>query len=233
MENSNYRVKIKDIYVGKVQDINTSEIKISHDRLYSSLLDDEDDLKWVLQNKSFLFKKSSDFIYYGDHSIYPCTFTRSMLFTTDENNHANDLLYNSPHYPIFDISQNVDIFNTKICIGHCTFELYEVLKLLGYPDEIGYNEVLKIRNSLFNCDYVMHNCQKLGIIETPPERTAYDGFDSSGRYMTFNDEIEGFPLYRSHFDGIMLCKDIYVPGEGVIDSFKPNEKEGLILTLKK
>ncbi len=232
MENCNYKVKIKDLYVGKVQDITPSEIEITHERTIIGFLGEES-LRWALQNKGFYFKKKTDFINYGHgHSIYPCTFTRSMLFTLDENNHANDLLYNSPHYPIFDISSSDEFSNISICIGHNTFELYELLKYFGYPEEIGFDEILKIRQLLFSCDYVMHNCEKFGIIETAPERTGYDGYDSTGRYMTFNDEIENFPIPRCHFDAIMLCKDIYSPGKGVIDKFKPNVKEGPILALK-
>ncbi len=231
MENKNYKVEIKDIFVGRVQDIFQSKLKIEHEFPFINLEDDKEPI-WSLQNKSFLFKKEKDYINYGGESTNTTTFNRSILFTLDENNHANDLLYNSPHYPIFDISPNEEILNASICIGHSAYELYELLKYLGYPNEIGYDEVLEIRNTLFSCDYVMHNSEKFGIIKTDPKRTCYDGFDSNGEYMTFNDTIEGFPLHRCYFDAIMECKDSFVCGKGVVDEFKPNEKEGPILRLK-
>ena len=229
MKDRNYRVNIRNIYVGIVQNIDLSKLTICHDFPYINFDNNEEELRRHLQNKAYLFRKGKDFIDY--EMGWPIDFGRSMLFTLDGNNHADDLLYDSPHYPVFNISPNEDCLSSSISVVDDAFELYEVLKFLGYPEEIGYEEVLNLRKTLFSCDYVMNHCKEFGIIETAPERTAYDGYDSKGNYRTFNDEIEEFSLPRCHFDGIMMCKDHYSPVKGVIDSFKPCDEEGIVKSL--
>ncbi len=228
MKDRNYKVNIKDIYVGKVQDIDLSKLTICHDFPYINFDNNEEELRRYFQNKSYLFKKDRNFIEYGKG--WPCHFTRSMLFTIDENNHANDLLYDSPHYPIFNISSNEDCLSSSIGICDYAFELYEVLKCLGYSEEIGYKEVLEIREKLFSCDYVLNNCKEFGVIETDPIQTSYETFDSSGKRREFNNEIGGFSLPRCHFEGIVSCKDYYT-SKGVIDAFIPCKEEGKIKSL--
>ena len=230
MKDRNYKVNIKDIYVGKVQDIDLSKLTICHDFPYINFDNNEEELRRYFQNKSYLFKKDRNFIEYGKG--WPCHFTRSMLFTLDGNNHADDLLYDSPHYPVFNISPNEDCLSSSVSIADYAFELYEVLKFLGCPEEMGYEEVLNLRKTLFSCDYVLDNCRKFGVIETDPRETSFEVCDSSGRHRVFNEETKDFPLPRCHFNGIVHCRDYYdYRSKCVIDAFKPCDEEGKIKSL--
>ena len=149
-----------------------------------------------------------------------------MLFTLDEKRHANDLLYASPHYPILNMSKNEDCLNEKICICMQTYQLYELLKYYNYPDIIGYKDVLKIRNTFFNCDYILDNCELYGLYETGPFETGRETTDSRGNHRTFNIEKEESDFPPCFFYMMWDHRDYRH-----IDKFKPCEEEGPIKSL--
>ena len=151
MENRNYKVNIKDIYVGDVCGINPRKIELKEDGTYCNLDDDEElAFYWAYLNRQHYWKQKNQLFYDVGCNHWGVSFNRSMLFTLDEKRHANDLLYASPHYPILNMSKNEDCLNEKICICMQTYQLYELLKYYNYPNTIGYEDVLEIRNTFFN-----------------------------------------------------------------------------------
>ena len=155
-----------------------------------------------------------------------------MLFTLDENRHANDLLYNSPHYPIFNISPHEDCLKAPICVGHYTYEMYKLLQYFGYSDEIGYEDVLNIRNTFFSCDYALDNCETFGVRETDPNESSLEIHDSKGNHRTFNEFIENAPFSWRYFHMLIANHDEWsFSNHCVRDSFKPCDGEGPIKSL--
>lgn len=92
---------------------------------------------------------------------------RSILFTIDENNFSNDLLYNSPAYPILnmteceryldiisyggkDIFYHADNSGSGIFVINNILELGSLLRYLGFDEQIDYKQMLEIRKLIFS-----------------------------------------------------------------------------------
>ena len=250
MENINYVVNRDDIYVGDVCGIEPEKIEIWKEGMFDfSTIDfglaTEESVKKAFEGRLYLFKRDTEQLDYGFAGGGPSVlFKRTMLFVLDENNHANDLLYDSPHYPIFNISPNKDCLNSSICVLHNTYQLGKVLSYFGYPEQLSYEDIVRIRKHLFNCDFVLDNCELFGRYETDPHDTSYEVYDSKGNHRTFNLIKEDSPLSHKYFDCIICNKDqweklIQIAGQssewtGVVeDAFLPNEREGKIRSLHK
>ena len=252
MENRNYKVDRNNIYVGDVIVIEDDRMRVTKAPkpfMDGSTLEEayEAYKEWAQlnSNRTYLLKRMnfenlgpdeewSRIDYYRVSRCIPRL--RSMLFTLDENNHANDLLYDSPHYPIFDISPDEDCLKSPICIGHNTYELRELLKYDGFSEELGYEDILRIRNTYFTCDYALNNCEFFGVRETGPHETGLFCYDSKANYRTFNDYmdvyIEGAQFPYTYFFMLVYNKDYYdYHSKCVIDMFKPRDEEGPIKSL--
>ena len=91
------------------------------------------------------------------------SFKRRMFFVLDEHQKANDLLYDSIHYPISFITSPFDCLNSHIGIdGHFTYKLDRVLQYFNYPEMISYEDVLKIQE-LFTFDSQIINSKAFGL----------------------------------------------------------------------
>ncbi len=227
MKDRNYRVNIKDIYVGDVCGIDPSKIEFAKNGAFVCYVGPEEESfrLWYLNRPHYWKQKNQ--LYY---QVYAChwgvPFNRSMLFILDEAGHADDLLYDSPHYPVLNLSKNEDCLNQNICICMQTYKLYELLKHFGYPEEIGYDEVLKIRNTFFSCDYILDNCEYYGVIETDPRETGRETTDSKGNHRTFNMRKEDSVLQPCFFEMMWDHRDYRTA-----DKFKPRDEEGPIKSL--
>jgi len=251
MEDRNYRVNIKDIYVGDVIGIEYPEDLQVEKHLKSRNFPVEGmQKKFVLvnDNRNYLIKAMKlddesideysliDYCF-GEAYYSGCyKFRRSMLFTLDENKHANDLLYTSPHYPIFNISPHDDCLKSEICIGRYTYEMYNLLKYFEYPNEIGYEDVLRIRNTFFSCDYVLDNCEIFGYKDGGTSiKKGHDSqanYDSKGIGRYIFDFKEDSPLSYMYFRMLCSNKDEYLfYKHSIRDKFKPCEEEGPIKSL--
>jgi len=252
MENRNYIVNRDDIYVGNLCGIDPNKIVIWPDGIFGyEALDfgivTEEDVRKSLEGRLYLFKRNIEQLDYGFAGGGPFTlFSRTMLFILDENNHANDLLYDSPHYPVFNISPNQDCLNSSISILHNTYQLGKVLRYFGYPEHLSYEDILQIRKFFFNCDFVLDNCQLFGRYETDPHQTSYEVHDSKGNHRTFNLIKKDSILSHKYFnclvdnrDQFVIEKIISLPDQPSIvvghveDAFLPNEEEGMIRSLHK
>lgn len=100
---------------------------------------------------------------------------RSILFTTTEEKLANDLLYNSPNYPILNITDDeicMD-FDRSITLVKDAYNLAELLKYFGYNEELTYKDIIKIRKTFFSGKFAYDNCELFGRKEMKPEDWTY------------------------------------------------------------
>lgn len=164
MKNSNYVVKRDDIFVGGVVEIEHPEksevypkgIYIPCD-LLSSLR------KGSNEAFSFMYEQRP----MADFSIPQFSIIRRMFFVLDENQKANDLLYDSSHYPISLISSPEDCLKAHIGVnGHFTYKLDKVLQHFNYPEMMRYEDVLKIQE-LFTYESQIINCEAFGLYLFP------------------------------------------------------------------
>ena len=160
MQNINYLVKRDDIFVGGV-------VKIDHpekSEVYPKGIYIPCDLLSSLRKGS---NEAFSFMYeqrpMADFSIPQFSIIRRMFFVLDENQKANDLLYDSSHYPISLISSPEDCLKAHIGVnGHFTYKLDKVLQYFNYPEIMRYEDVLKIQE-LFTYESQIINCEAFGL----------------------------------------------------------------------
>jgi hypothetical protein len=100
---------------------------------------------------------------------------RTMLFVPDQNNFANDLLYNSPNYTALNVTDDAIslAINKETIILKDNYNLSELLKYFGYPEELGYEQVMEIRKRFFTGHFAMDNCELFGWKESMPQDFTY------------------------------------------------------------
>ena len=155
------------------------------------------------------------------------SFQRHMLFCVNEDGLANDLLYNSPEYPIMNITPD-DLLVNKTGIDTIIAEPYKIsdlLKYLDYNDELTYQDILNIRKNIINKKFLDSNYQLFGLKKkdkgykvVPNGRFPLDCYyaileacDSSSINMVGNFVLFGFKE----------------------DRFKPSKEEGPVKKLTK
>ena len=230
MERKNYLIDRNNIYVGKVCYINPKNICFDDDfsfMLNNSLLSTED-INSNYDNKTFMLDKGKKYIFYDNKPL----FQRTILFTLDDNNHSDDLLYNSPHYPIFNISLNNDCLYFKISILEA-YELGKILEFFDFPKQLTYEDVLRVRNLLFSCDFVLNNCKIFGKEETKAGASGLATLDSKGNIRAFNKDINGM-LAACYFNCLFYNRDRFdLETMRITDYFIPGKEERNIISLKK
>lgn len=243
MKDRNYKVNIKDIYVGNLlYGINPSKI-VTASRVCCL---EERLKKRFMSNRTYLLDKMQKHLEYngdGFCGVSDYAFSRNMLFTLDQEKHADDLLFDTPHYPVLNISSDEECRKSTILIATATYELYELLKYFGYSEKLGYDDILRIRNTFFNCDYVLDNSSMYGREETEMYSSPLSVFDSHGYCRGFNRPIEDSIFPESYFFMLLHNKDCFIAdysrkvednapyfGE-VVDRFKPREEEGIVKSL--
>lgn len=100
---------------------------------------------------------------------------RTMLFVPDKNNFASDLLYNSPNYTALNVSDDAISLATQensIVVKDC-YNLEQLLKYFGYPSELTYEDIVKIRKRFFTGHFAMDNCELFGWKECMPQDFTY------------------------------------------------------------
>ena len=130
-------------------------------------------------------------------------------------------LYNSPHYPVFNISLNSDCLNSSISIDGI-YQLGKVLKYFGYPEKLRYEDIVKIKQFFFNNQFIYDNSSLFGRKETTGiQEGAYEGRDSHGVYRCYNEIIEDSVFPECYFDIFW----------NTITDFTPKEQEELVRKL--
>lgn len=168
MVNKKYKVNRSDIYVGEL---------ISTDSIYRSEIEDD------------LFDIKKGHLYTSCWTTY-----RSMLFVLTEEKLSEDLLYNSLHYPILNVTDN------DICLGFGNkesqvikdaYNLSLLLEYFGYKEELTYEDIVKIRKTFFTGRFGMDNCKLFGMEEIIPS-----DFEPKMDGILVTDENEIYELYK-------------------------------------
>ncbi len=231
MKTNNYVVSRADILVGQViKTIDKDKKIIPGPRYKKSILlnsivaDEERDYEccpWILEQKPQI-------VFHG--SIAMCE--RSMLFVL-EKDRSNDLLYDSPAYPVCNISDIDDWLKARITVAHNIYKIGRVLEYLGYPEKITLEDVIKIKETLFSVDWILENSHLFGVYETFANDSATEVFDSLHRHRTFNDWRNDGPIPERYFWAFYYNKQHRYATDKYEreDFFEPGPNEGRIRRL--
>lgn len=122
----------------------------------------------------------------NEEDLYASSFVpyRSILFTPDENKFSTDLLYESPKYPILNVTDK-DYFdklrtdkenysqNGMVAIKDAC-NLDELLQRFGYDENLSLDEIKKIRQTMFNSKFLYDNCNEFGLMKKlPPSKITH------------------------------------------------------------
>ncbi len=144
MNNRKYTVCRDNIYIGEV--VKTSKI-------------------YRYEGKTNLFRTQPGQLNESSWFSY-----RSMLFVPTEEKLSNDLLYQSPSYPILNITDDDTCLHLKESVvikDACN--LSALLTYFGYKKELSYEDILKIRKTFFTGKFAMDNCELFGWKEITAE----------------------------------------------------------------
>lgn len=202
MKNINYEINRDDVYVGVVSKIDQSKIYYDADKGvidFTSVLDwiPKEELRRIYSNQLYLFKKTPHLEYAGGW-VCPQYTLRSSLFILDENGCANDLLYDCPPYPIFNISSDELCLSSPICITKA-YNMGLFLAYLQYAERLGYKDIVKIRDTYFG-EFHFDHCEELGVYETSPFDTGFERYDRFRNHRTFNTVKEDSPFPDTYFE---------------------------------
>lgn len=232
MENKKYLVCRDNIYVGEVvkaYNINRYELDVD-----------------LLEKKSILLDTGFWVSY------------RSMLFVTTDNKLSNDLLYNSPNYPILNVTDDEYCLNLEknsiVIRNACNLAI--LLQHFGYKEELTYEDIMKIRKTFFTGRFAKDNCELLGYRETMAEDLT---FYANGQEVTNPKELEkmrrqfrkeqqlGHRSFSSVSEGSLpreyfrilddrgdnSLMDVINGFDERINAFKPHKQENLVRKLKR
>lgn len=95
----------------------------------------------------------------GKLKIFSFEKYRSILFTPNEFGLAEDLIYNSPEYPIQNITDSRLFFSYKneITLIYDAYNLSKLLEYLGYNLYLTHKDIIRIRKTLFNGKFTIQN----------------------------------------------------------------------------
>lgn len=110
-------------------------------------------------------------------SFYVC---RSILFTIDSDGKAIDLLYSSPSYPIYNVSDINKCLHSNIIIKYAK-NIGPLLKYFGYDEYLDYKDVLSVRKKIFSKNFAHENSEIFGLSKNQPK---LDYYDTEGKLIT-------------------------------------------------
>lgn len=231
MKNCDFIVKRDDIYVGIVSDTEKEKIEIFADGIYDFGLTDAFYMYHNFDNRKYLLEDKPQ-LCYGNGSRYEVNNFRSMLFVLDENNCADDLLYNSPHYPIFNISENDLCLSSLLSIKHDAYNLGRLLQYFNYPMYLNYKDIVEIKLRFFG-EFLLENSRIFGVYETDSDQTCVETYDCKGKHRTFNQWERNGSLPSCYFIALYNTRSKFDCNIGKVrDAFIPDSREGLIKSLK-
>lgn len=211
MENRKYKVSRDSVYVGTV---------VRTDKVYRY----EGDTA-LFRTKSGQLATESWFSY------------RSMLFIPNEEKLANDLLYQSPHYPILNVTEDETCLGLgeKSIVIQDACNLAALLEYFGYSKNLTFEEIKKIRNTFFTGRFAMDNCElfgykeiKRGIAEErklqQAENRSFEGVKESVLPNEYFDVLD-----KMGDNNIMDA----IKWHEKVNAFAPPIQEGLIKKLKR
>lgn len=149
MENRKYKVNRDNIYVGEV---------VRTDKIYR------------YEGETDFFRIKSGQLNTGSWFSY-----RSMLFVPNEETLSSDLLYQSPSYPILNVTDD----DTCLGLGERSMvikdacNLATLLEYFGYSKDLTFEDIMRIRKTFFTGRFAMDNCELFGWKEYQPEDCRY------------------------------------------------------------
>lgn len=183
---------------------------------------------------------------------------RSMLFVPNENKLSNDLLYNSPNYPILNVSDDEMCLNLEpnsiIIKDACNLDA--LLEYFGFKKDLTLEDIIKIRKTFFTGRFAKDNCELFGWKEIMAEDLI---FRNNGEEITSYVEIERrkrmhrleqqaghrmfygvneSPLPREYWDvldarGDNTLMDVINGRDNKMNAFTPHIQEGFVKKLKR
>lgn len=230
MENRNYRVKRNDVCVGEV--IKTSDI-----------------YRYTGESELYDLKQNNLYV----HSWISC---RSMLFVIDAERRATDLLYQSPTYPILNVTDDdvcLSLGDGAIVIQDA-HNLEMLLAYFGYGENLSYKDILRIRRKFFTGHFAMDNCELFGWDETKPKDLEFysegQKISDPKKLLELRNQFEaerqaGHRLFGKATTGI-LPDDYWVIDDlgdktlldaihwhEKMNAFAPHKEEGMVRKLKR
>jgi len=112
---------------------------------------------------------------------------RSMLFVKNMDNTAEDLLYDSPQYPIYTPDNIEACKNSKIIIDQA-YNLSRLLRYYKYDEDLTFLDIERIRKRFFDGKFPIENADKFGLIEIDPALQTY--YNNLGKVITDPDELK-------------------------------------------
>ncbi len=104
-------------------------------------------------------------MYYSQNKQIPM---RSMLFEKTCENLADDLLYDTPYYPI---AKKEEDKKQNFVVDEC-WNLGQLLNYLGFPEELTKREIQKVRK-IFQGSFLKKYCVLFGMRQVLPEERTY------------------------------------------------------------
>ena len=214
MKSRNYKVHRENIYVGSV--VRTNKI-------------------YFIKEDNPHMKKETEWLDTETWTLY-----RNILFVPNDALLADDLLYNSPNYPILNMTDlNLISLKGNNTVIKDTCNLNEILKYFNFNSELTYEDIIKIRKIFFTGRFAMDNCSLFGYTEIEPStlKPYDDGLDRSyNTYRKFTKTNSGILSdeywYALDQRGNNKLIDVIYYENMSIDTFKPSKKEGKIKSLK-
>lgn len=126
---------------------------------------------------------------------------RSMLFVPTEDGFAQDLLYKSPEYPVLNIASRAACLNPpkNIIVSDCC-RLAKLLRFLGYDEEMTFEDLVELRNSIFTGHWASGNCRLFGLKEIWEEESYANTPNGKNRKVrTFMPTNEPHILPKDYF----------------------------------
>lgn len=212
MTNKKYVVCRDDIYVGEVIEIH---------------------------NKIYRYEGKDNFFYIKSGQLYTPVYKscRSMLFVTNESRFSDDLLYKSPNYPVFNITDDEICLNLPKngIVVKDTYNLSVLLEYFGYKKDLTIEDIIKIRKTFFTGRFGMDNSKLFGMVEAIPSYFQPNLTDPNERYELYKKSVNlGSERQFGSISTSELPRELMsVLDERGLDSFKPSKEEGKVKKLTK
>ncbi len=146
---------------------------------------------------------------------------RNILFSLTDDKLSNDLFYDSPNYPILNISDynTISKLNNNIILVKDATNLKKLLEYFGYKNDLTEEDLIKIKNTLFKPTFILDLSLLFGYIEV--EDT--NNFDIKDIYTNrLFKNINKSMLPKEYFLSLINFKDYKKDGLKY-DTFKPKE----------
>lgn len=228
------------------------EKKIYRDEVYvGKLIRTDYIIRYNGDTNSFLTKP-------GDLAAIYFISLRSILFVPNEKGYAFDLLYDSPNYPILNMTEDsvFECINKETFLIKDAYNLGPLLKYYNYDISLLFNQIQEVKNLFFAENFAKENCQLFGYQEVTSQECDLDATKivdkvEINRYL---ESKSNYPLYRSFQklnEGILpselfmvldqrrnkslkeVLNERSIGLESYIDSFAPIKEEGLIRKLER